>query len=296
MENATRQHQFVHAEIDMMIIGKARNMLVQAGYSQPGYRPDVFWFIDQDVFVPAHAGILIDQALELGIVSGLYFSRRLPYTPQLYRRATEENLKGMYWPLMEYPDNGLAVVDAVGGGCLAVRRDVIERMQSHFNERLLLATSMVEKAVSPDPTTADQFQWLMTYLRSLSPWFEFLDRKGEDLYFCERARNAGYVVWANTGVKCSHLGDVEVHEGHFLFMKANNLLKVVPVGEPGAEGVALEFGLGGGPAPMEVKKNERVFVRIARSAGETVERGDDLQLLARRIGVGSRLSSTVLSA
>ena len=87
MQNQFRQHQFLHVEIGMQIVGKARNDLVKTAL---GANVDVIWFIDSDVLVPLNSGILIDQALKLGIVSGLYFGRRPPYTPQLYQRAKEK--------------------------------------------------------------------------------------------------------------------------------------------------------------------------------------------------------------
>src|SRR3990172_10345065 len=109
-----------------MIVGKARNMIAELFLQQPNV--DVIWFVDDDVFVPLHAGQLIDQAMQLGIVSGVYFARRPPYTPQIYRAAREPNLLGKYWPIIDYPTNGMMVVDAVGGGCLAIKKDVLTTM------------------------------------------------------------------------------------------------------------------------------------------------------------------------
>ena len=124
MQNATPQHQFTYCELDMMLVGKARNDLVKLALS---ISPDVVWFVDDDVLVPPHSGTLVDEARSLGVVAGLYFNRRIPYVPQLYTLATEPEYKGkkMYWPVTDYPE-GLMVVDAVGAGCLTIRADIFQ--------------------------------------------------------------------------------------------------------------------------------------------------------------------------
>lgn len=42
------------------------------------------------------------------------------------------------------------------------------------------------------------------------PWFDYVTYEngeflGEDLYFCDRARKKGYVLWADTRIRCGHL-------------------------------------------------------------------------------------------
>ena len=43
------------------------------------------------------------------------------------------------------------------------------------------------------------------------PWFSFVEYDdgqclSEDLWFCENARRAGLTVWADTRVRCGHVG------------------------------------------------------------------------------------------
>ena len=206
----------------MQIIGKARNVLIETARAN---KADIAWFIDNDVLIPSNAGQLVDNALELGIVSGLYFSRRSPYTPQLYQKSDIEHTPGnpLYWPLLEYQD-GLMVVDAVGGGCVAIRIDVFDKLNELHNSKQtkLEATYAQLKLLEPGI-----YEALSTQRQHLSPWFEFLDNKGEDLYFCERAKEAGLVIWANTSIKCDHLASIPIGEMQFKYMMESGYIKKV---------------------------------------------------------------------
>ena len=288
MQGAWTQHQFRHAEVDMMIIGKARNMLVEMALTQEDV--DVVWFIDDDTLIPPHAGKLIDEAMELGIVSGLYFSRRPPYTPQMYRRALESHLEGMYWPVVEYPETGLMVVDAVGGGCVAIRKDVLIQMKDYFDRRRETIFQNLREDLSNG--RHNDLDWALTYAKNLSPWFEFLDRKGEDMYFCEHAREAGHVIWLDLDVKCGHLGSMPIEEPHFNFLMEQGLVKFVPSDAPDGGGVMQarildQPELPEGDLPLEdggAEFDEHTNSYFTRPKG--VGRDDNLPRTPRRIGVG----------
>jgi len=240
MQNETHQHTFIHAEVDMMLVGKARNELVKISNS---VKADVMWFIDDDVLISSDAGKLVDEALQLGIVGGLYCNRRPPYTPQAYRRATEPEYAGtnqLYWPILDYPE-GLMVVDALGAGCLAIRADVFRKMEevqaealeqrSRDMKSLTSILSMLDD--SPRHQALKIVQNLSNHVRRLSPWFEFLDEKGEDLYFCEQARDAGFAIWWDTTVKCMHLGYTPITEANFKWMHQQGLIRRMgPDGKP----------------------------------------------------------------
>lgn len=231
MQNAFRQHAFFHMEVDLMIVGKARNVITEGILATQNPQPDVLWYIDDDVKVPEQSGVLIEQAMEYGIVSGLYFNRHQPYTPQMYKLSSYAGEEGMYEPIADYPDEGLMVVDAVGAGCLAVRRDVLTTMKEKHLEHLKAAEEAIRYQLRNDGRERAEFEWLMTYAHTLSPWFEFLDQKGEDFYFCERARESGFMTMVNPGVKCGHMGEIEIAEAHFKYLKDNNLyFRVAPDG------------------------------------------------------------------
>ena len=211
MEVATPQVQFMHVEVDSMIIGKARNVLAATAKSLTPV-PDVLFFVDNDVILPAHAGRLIEEALAYGIVSGLYFNRHPPYTPQVYTLAKEPEFEGMYWPDLEFPADGIEERDAAGAGCLAVSRHVFDTL-AEFHVPIFQELSQ----------HAPTFH-LRHAIARLSPYFEFLDARGEDMYFCERAREAGFKIWVDFGVRCGHLGVIEINESHFKYLVDNNLI------------------------------------------------------------------------
>lgn len=242
------KHQFLHVEIDHAIVGKARNACVEAAFQS---NAEVLWFIDDDVLVPAEAALLVEQAMKLGVVSGMYFNRHPPYTPQLYMRANEPEYASLpngvvYWPLMQYPE-GLMVVDACGGGCLLVRREVFDKLKD-LRQRELNSVTAAQASLdafidlSAQGNVPDHPRWqglrsslsLLTNHRPvMSPWFEFTDAKGEDMYFCERLREIGQVVWANTQVKCGHLSSIPITEVQFAFLKDHGLVKRLgPDGKP----------------------------------------------------------------
>ena len=243
MQNHFLQHAFFHMEVDLMIIGKARVILVESVLAQIP-EAEVLWFIDNDVMISEDSGVLIEGAMEYGIVSGLYFNRHSPYTPQMYKFSALEGEEGMYEPIIDYPDRGYIMVDGVGAGCLAVRRDVVEKMRDDHTERLTQSKELIAHKIRYDGQAKKAFKFLMRYAENLSPWFEFLDRKGEDFYFCEKAREAGFMVFVNLDVKCTHIGPIAITEGHFQYMKDNNLYVRV-----GADGVPLEQ-----PQAEEVEK------------------------------------------
>ena len=76
-----------------------------------------------------------------------------------------------YEPMYEYP-KGLVEVDATGGGCLLIKTDVFKKLKK--------------------------------------PWFVKNHVYGEDTYFCELARRAGFKIFVDTNLVCGHLGDKEI--------------------------------------------------------------------------------------
>jgi hypothetical protein len=186
-------------------------MLVQASQ---GEQVDLIWYVDNDTLIPPHAGVLVEQAMEQGVVSGVYFNRRPPYTPQIFRIAEEPEYRGMYWPVIDYPSSGMRREDAIGAGCFCIRTDIFNKLEAHWDPIRARATEVLRWKRFKGELDA-----VADIVERLSPWFEFLDRKGEDLYFSERLRAAGIPIWVNYDVKCVHLATVGIVEEHFLAVK-----------------------------------------------------------------------------
>jgi len=149
------------------------------------------FFLDSDVLPP-------DNALErlmshnLPIVSGLYYRRHIerpgkPPHPCMWKIVPPNvemtcptcaqkfrTKEGKYQPILNPPRNALVEVDAVGAGCLLIHRRVFEKLERPY------------------------FRWTLG-------WVE--PGVSEDLYFCERARDAGFRILVDTGVRCGHLGE-----------------------------------------------------------------------------------------
>jgi hypothetical protein len=183
----------VPAVVERLHVDRARNeivdMVLNPKKPRPPLYPDgvngiyseathIFW-LDDDMVVPPTAIIQLlrdDQP----IVGGLYFGRQPPHLPIVYR-----HVEGNQWiPITEFGP-GMQEADAVGFGCMMVRREVLEKMQR--------------------------------------PYFEFSDKMGEDMYFCEEAKKLGYQILVDADVLCTHLAVTEITRAHYEAHKAQGL-------------------------------------------------------------------------
>lgn len=128
----------------------------------------IFW-CDSDVILPPHAITSLVQA-GTAFITGLYFQRKPPYTPQIYlfdERGGADG-RGSFRGLIQWPEHVVAPVDGCGFGCV------------------LTTTAMLQAIPAP------RFAW---------------GRFGEDFDFCLKARQAGFQLFVHTGVVCGHLAD-----------------------------------------------------------------------------------------
>lgn len=108
------------------------------------------------------------------IVSGLSFRRSVPYDPIMFIKNGDR-----FKNIIEWSDNELVKVDAVGAASLLVKTKVFEKMKS--------------------------------------PWFEmnYPYRDGvvsEDFAFCLKAAELGYNIWCDTTCKNDHIGSINVNK------------------------------------------------------------------------------------
>lgn len=157
-------------------IGAARNAFVRHLLELPD-EVEYLLMIDDDMLVDMH---VIERLTvhKQPIVSAVNYMKFPPYRPVAYaetdagdhdRTGTEHygEVSHNYHQIDIPSDAGLLPVDGVGGACLLVHRDVF-------------------KAIEP-------------------PWFKF-EGSGEDLYFCRKARAAGYRILIDTTVHTGHVG------------------------------------------------------------------------------------------
>lgn len=163
------------------MIYDSRNMIaanaIGAGFDR------VMWF-DSDMTFKPDTLLKLSQVMDetgCGIVSGLYFTRRMPnIKPVVYKKMWYNDENGKVDTgaenYFDYPESVIEC-EAVGFGCCLTSVDLIKRI-------------------------ADQ------YGAPFTP-FELL---GEDMAFCIRARGVGSKILCDTRVKCGHLGVMQITE------------------------------------------------------------------------------------
>ena len=156
------------------LISVARNTIarnaIDAGFDR------IAWF-DSDMLIPRDALLKLSSAMDRGLemVTGLYFTRQAPIKPVIYSTLYWEKKAdgvdagaGNYF---DYPD-GLIEIAGCGFGCCITSVDLIKRVWEHENE----------------------------------PPFAEMTGFGEDLSFCERVIRTGGKMFADTRIKCGHVG------------------------------------------------------------------------------------------
>jgi len=195
-------HTFSYVEIDMHIVSKARSIIVQA--TPPG--ADVLWFVDSDVLLPPNAPELLTGLEHSPVVSGVYFSRRHPYLPQVYNRVSAEIDNFSYLPVVSLPQEPF-FADAVGAGCLLVRRSVFEDLTKEHKEWRDTVHKWTKRWLKRRKENSETMAVLRALLlgSALTPHFEFLDTVGEDFWFCDQLRFfLGIRPWVMPQVMCEH--------------------------------------------------------------------------------------------
>lgn len=141
----------------------------------------VLW-LDSDMIFPQDTlkKMLRHMAEGKDIVSGLYFRRRDPYTPVIFKQLGVVDGKQVNEGYDDYPPESIFEVAACGFGCVMMKTSVL------FDVGM-------EKG----------------------NWFEPAEGYGEDLAFCRRAKDLGYKIWCDSTIKCGHVGQVIVDENVF---------------------------------------------------------------------------------
>lgn len=144
------------------------------------FKGDYIFFIDDDVLPPFDTITKLIQHNK-DIVAGLYFAKQRPHFPQIFLRS--KKTKGRYDSVINYPKNELIEVDACGAGCMLIKKEVFEKLKKPY------------------------FQYI--------PRGEKTPRIGEDFYFCEKVKKAGFKIYCDTSIICKHIGTTYIGPEHW---------------------------------------------------------------------------------
>jgi len=144
------------------------------------FKGDYIFFIDDDVLPPMDTLVKLLKH-DKDIVAGLYFAKQRPHFPQMFRKS--KKAKGRYDSIIEYPKDDLLEIDACGAGCMLIKKEVFDKLKKPF------------------------FQYI--------PRGENTPRMGEDFYFCEKAKKAGFKIYCDTSIVCKHIGTTYIGPEHW---------------------------------------------------------------------------------
>lgn len=102
---------------------------------------------------------------DLPLVVPVCLTRVAPFQPVTYTEKVADNLY-LPIPLVDHPEEGLVKLEAGGCAGMLIRRSVLESIEP--------------------------------------PWFEYTDRS-EDIVFCEKAKAAGFEIYADLSARLGHI-------------------------------------------------------------------------------------------
>jgi glycosyltransferase involved in cell wall biosynthesis len=135
-------------------------------------RYDYTLWIDSDIIVPNDALVKMIKANK-DVISGCYI-QRIPNkeTLELFRKNGLGGVSPI--PVSDLSPPRLVQIDACGFGCVLTKGDVLRKMEkNHFHYTIAL----------------DHSQTI-----------------SEDVYFCKKATDLGFEIWADTSIICPHIG------------------------------------------------------------------------------------------
>jgi FkbM family methyltransferase len=149
-------------------IDQIRNLIAEWGKHH-----DYLFCVDSDIVLPNDA-LLKMIGWDVDVISGLYI-QRIPgsHTLELYEDIGNGGVANIPWENIK-KRIGLMEIAACGFGCVLIKGEVLRGMEyPHF---------VYKSAINHAHTFS------------------------EDVYFCQKAREAGFKVWADTTILCDHVG------------------------------------------------------------------------------------------
>ena len=163
------------------LVYDARNMLVQEAIDTGAGR---LLFLDSDMFfapdLMERLAARMDEGLDF--VCGLYFRRKIPTAPCIYREVSiiDDVVKTQVYT--DYPKNSLFKIAGCGMGAVMMSVKMLKHVQEETDK----------------------------------PFLPYSGALGEDLSFCHRAHNIlGYDLWCDSSIKVGHVGTMIYTEDYY---------------------------------------------------------------------------------
>lgn len=164
------------------LVYDARNQLAaQAIEKEADY---VMWFDSDMIFNPDTLERLL--AHDKDFVCGMYFRRRPPYTPTLFKKLRLTSSQTVIWEGYEdYPDH-LFQIEGCGFGCVLMKTDMLIDIAAKYGN---------------------------------GSWFSPIANSGEDCSFCIRAKEQGYELWCDPTIPLGHIAQLPITEGFYTSLR-----------------------------------------------------------------------------
>lgn len=151
---------------DSLEVGEARNEIVRSAMRDG---VEYLFFMDYDVSPPPYA-IQKLLTLKTDIAAGVYHAKQIPSYPLIL-------VRGHHWAFEDYEYGDLISADAVGMGCTLIKMSVFEKIEEPWFKTV-------------PPVSKDGLHVLPTLT--------------EDVYFCDKAKAAGFEIIVDTSVQAGH--------------------------------------------------------------------------------------------
>lgn len=146
-----------------------RNMLVSEAIKR---KAKYMFFLDDDVEAPRNAIRRLIYDLEQSdamVASGIYCTKEDPPTPLVFKTDDE----GPFW---KWRIGEVFECSSVGAGCLMIKMELFKHLEPPYFK------------IIDERANGDVFRYQV----------------GEDIYFCEQVRKAGFKIIADGGILCTH--------------------------------------------------------------------------------------------
>lgn len=170
--------QFTFSQASLVYDGRnlLANVAIDGGFDR------ILW-LDSDMLFEPELEKQLHADLDTGkdMVSALYFSRKPPLKPVVYKAVESDIIDGRQTPradsFLDYPEDSLFPIAGCGFGAVMMTGELLKAVRD-------------------------------SYGLPFSPILGF----GEDLSFCRRVTELGREMWCDSRIKCGHVGSTVFNE------------------------------------------------------------------------------------